>query len=188
MRKYFVWKDKNCNGINFEWIEMSGKEFYRFSSKPENAGRRFIVLDDRFNEGADVITIEATENEYRKWKKEHNHEQYLDRAERERETVSLYDTISMHEELTFEDVIADEDSNVEETAIRQASREIYKKVLAQLSDEEKRLVEFFFVINRSLSENQNAAKYGIPQTTLNYKKLAIRKRLRELLKKNGICM
>lgn len=188
MRMFLVWKDKDCNGINPEWIEMTGKEFYRFTSKPENARRRFIVLDDRFNEGADIITIEANEEEYQKWKKEYDHQRYLDKLELERETVSLYDAISMHEDLSYEEVIADEDVNVEETIMRQTINNSFRTVLSQLDEKEKKWVKFLFLINRSLTESQISAKYGIPQTTLNSKKLAIRRKLRALLEKNGIIL
>ena len=188
MRMFLVWKDKDCNGIDPEWIEMTGKEFYRFTSRPENAGRRFIVLDDRFNEGADIITIEANEEEYQKWKKEYDHQRYLDKLELERETVSLYDAISMHEDLSYEEVIADEDINVEETIIQQVTNNSFRIVLSQLDKQEQKMVEFLFVTNRSLTESQMSAKYGIPQTTLNSKKLAIRRKLRALLEKSGIIL
>ena len=188
MRMFLVWKDKDCNGINPEWIEMTGKEFYRFTSRPENAGRRFIVLDDRFNEGADIITIEANEEEYQKWKKEYDHQRYLDKLELERETVSLYDAISMYEELSYEDVISDEDVNVEETILRQATNNSFRTVLSQLDEQERKWLEFLFLTNRLLTESQISAKYGIPQTTLNSKKLAIRRKLCVLLEKSGIIL
>lgn len=60
-KKYFIWKDHSCNGVNPEWIELSGSEFYQFINKPENKTRRFEVLDNRICDDADVLTFEVTE-------------------------------------------------------------------------------------------------------------------------------
>ena len=43
-KRYFVWKNANCNGVNPEWIELSGKEFYEFQKKVENKTRYFATL------------------------------------------------------------------------------------------------------------------------------------------------
>ena len=40
MKRYFAWKDAGCNGIDPEWIEISGEEFALL--KKENPQRRFI--------------------------------------------------------------------------------------------------------------------------------------------------
>ena len=41
-KKYFIWKDSECNGMNPEWIELTGEEFYKFINTPQNSGRKFI--------------------------------------------------------------------------------------------------------------------------------------------------
>ena len=43
---FLVWKDKNCNGENPEWIHMTAKEFFEFKQKPENSGRKFVQVED----------------------------------------------------------------------------------------------------------------------------------------------
>ena len=44
---FLVWKDKNCNGENPEWIHMTAKEFFEFKQKPENSGRKFVQVEDK---------------------------------------------------------------------------------------------------------------------------------------------
>ena len=41
---FLVWKDKNCNGENPEWIYMKANEFFEFKKLPENADRRFVQV------------------------------------------------------------------------------------------------------------------------------------------------
>lgn len=57
---YLVWKDATCNGVNPEWIFMTGKDFYKFIKKTENKNRNFMTLDDRVCKDADIITIIRT--------------------------------------------------------------------------------------------------------------------------------
>ena len=64
-KKFLVWKDKNCNGVNPEWLFLTGDEFYEFIQKEENKGRHFIKMPP-MDKGDDEITIEATKEEYDK--------------------------------------------------------------------------------------------------------------------------
>ena len=43
---FLVWKDKNCNGENPEWIHMTAKEFFEFKQKPENSERKFVQVNN----------------------------------------------------------------------------------------------------------------------------------------------
>ena len=45
-KRFFAWKDANCDGKNPKWIEMSGKEFYAFKQLPGNYDRKFVALSD----------------------------------------------------------------------------------------------------------------------------------------------
>ncbi len=49
MKKYFIWADKNCNGENVEWIELSGSAFYDFVNGPESEGRFIVHYKDIYN-------------------------------------------------------------------------------------------------------------------------------------------
>ena len=64
---FLVWKDKNCNGENPEWIYMKANEFFEFKKLPENADRRFVQVGDKKSSLEDtVIFIEANEELYKK--------------------------------------------------------------------------------------------------------------------------
>lgn len=66
--KYFIWKDEKCKGINPEWLEISGKEFYRLVSKPENAHRKFIKEPiDPENISMGFFVLEVTKDNYNKF-------------------------------------------------------------------------------------------------------------------------
>lgn len=52
---FFRWKDENCNGINTEWVEMTGKEFLEFKRKPENKHRKFIANVDEYKELPTIV-------------------------------------------------------------------------------------------------------------------------------------
>ena len=126
-KKYLVWKDRNCNGINPEWIEMTGEEFYAFISKDENKKRRFIVLNNRICEDADVIIMEANEEEFLRFQKEYDHAKYLYRFEKQVSFISLSEPLSEGEELCYADIIADETVNVEEDCVRLQKNKLLKE-------------------------------------------------------------
>ena len=58
---FYRWKDAN----DHTWVEMTGKEYYKFKCSDEAKGRFFIAEVDPFFE-ADTIIHEATEEDYKK--------------------------------------------------------------------------------------------------------------------------
>lgn len=80
-KRYFRKKDPACRPEEIEWIEMTGKEFYRFINSPEGKSRYFIDID--------YVVLEVTEDEARAPKAEKSHSSYLKRYEDEFETLSL---------------------------------------------------------------------------------------------------
>ena len=69
MKKYFIWKDANCNGINPEWLEITGQEFRKL--KKENPERRFIISYDEDDPESDRFLFEATRKDYNEWNRDH---------------------------------------------------------------------------------------------------------------------
>ena len=61
-----------------EWIAINGKEFYQLITSPAGKGRYFIDMDE--------FMIESTEAEYKDWRREKDHSDYLRKQE---ETVQL---------------------------------------------------------------------------------------------------
>lgn len=75
-RKYFVWKDPACGGVNIEWVELTGKEFHAMMELPENKKQRFVRLGNEDFQDTDIIIIEANQDVYRKWKNERKRQLY----------------------------------------------------------------------------------------------------------------
>jgi hypothetical protein len=73
--KYFVWEDVECDGINPNWQELTGREFLALVRSAKVAGRYFVKLENAHDGTATVI--EATRASYLAWKKEENHREYL---------------------------------------------------------------------------------------------------------------
>ncbi len=182
-KKYFIWKDRNCNGVNPEWIELSGSEFYQFINRPENKMRRFQILDNRIDKEADIIVLEVTESQFKKWKSERNHETYLDNFSKNYSTVSMSDSLTEEDDLTVEDIIPDLTADVEDKVIRKAEKQAVKQAFESLTNEEKQLIKKLYVKSKGKTESYIARANKIPQKTLNNRKLKIRKNLKKYLAK-----
>lgn len=81
-KRYFRMKNPKCKPEKIEWIEMTGREFYRFVNSPEGCDRHFIDMDD--------VVLEASESEARSFKAEKNHSYYIQVQEDGWSTLSLY--------------------------------------------------------------------------------------------------
>lgn len=182
---YLIWKDVNCNGVNPEWVFMTGKDFYKFIKNPENKNRYFMTLDDRVCKDADIITMECTRESYKEWRIQKNHEDYLDRFENEREFISINSYIPDSETMTYEEVIADESVDIEDDLMRVVKNQLLKEFFEKLSEKEKNLINILFIENDGKNEFEIAKEKGIAQQTLNNRKLALRKKLKNFLGKNG---
>lgn len=66
--KYYIWKDQNCNGTNPDWIEISGTQFYALGND-KTQKRYFKRIADGVEDGADVLIMETTYEEYKDWHK-----------------------------------------------------------------------------------------------------------------------
>ena len=53
--QFYVWKDRNCNGIDPEWVQLTGREYFRFIKDPVNKGRCFVMLGNGGDSDAGVI-------------------------------------------------------------------------------------------------------------------------------------
>ena len=58
--RYFRLKVPKYMSEEIEWIEMTGKEFYRFVKSPEGQGRHFIDMGD--------VVLECSKAEYKRFK------------------------------------------------------------------------------------------------------------------------
>ena len=185
-KRYFVWKDANCNGVNPEWIELSGKEFCGFQQKPENKNRYFAKLahpelDD------ECYVMECTFNQYVENNKEvcKQRRSVMRKIESGIIEVSYTGPVSNDPDLTYEDVIADEDVNVELTVIQKLENEELYKAIKTLSDDEQQIICAYYLNNEDKKgEREIAKEFGLPQKTFNYRKQVAIKKLQKFFAQN----
>lgn len=171
-KKYYAWKNADCNGNNPVWVEMTGIEFYEFKRKPENKLRRFIELSGY---GADdVIVIETTKEEHRAWNREQMEKSRNQECLREKYTVVPFDNI-------INELIADK-TDLEQEFIEKSEYNRLYKVLQSLSDEEKVIIQALFLDDEPISENELARKLKTSQQKINYRKKKIFEKI-----KNSFC-
>ena len=188
MKRYFVWKDANCNGINPEWLEISGEEFMKL--KENEPKRRFIPCYDEDDPESDVFLYEATKENYNEWNRDQMRYHYRDAVFHQKyKFVSLDDLVSEDDEegLTWAEVIPD--TSEEDAAAHEEWLEWHDKAIAALREALKELkpkeletVNLIFLNNpEKKSEVVLGKENDIPQRTLNNRKNAVLKKLREIM-------
>lgn len=190
MKRYFVWKDANCNGINPEWLEISGEEFSKL--KKENPQRRFIPsYNEDDPEDGDCFLYEATKADFRDWNREHmRYVRHGAALYKKYKVVNLDDLVSEDDEegLTWADIIPD--TSKEEEAAHEAWLELHERqlralreCLAKLKPKEIETLKICIYDNpEEKSINELSKETGIPQTTLNYRWKKLKEKLTAQLK------
>lgn len=169
-KRYFIKKDSHCRKNDIEWIELSGREFYRFVNDPANKGRHFVDMDD--------VVLESTPEQARGHRSEVNHRDYLKEQEEEWSVVSLY-AFENDDGMNGEDIIADITQDVEEAAILRLRKRALHEALRMLSADDYMIVERRYLSDTGLSEAQIGALFGLTQSGLSRRL----KRIHSFLKK-----
>lgn len=181
-KKYYAWKNADCNGNNPEWIEMNGNEFYEFKRKPENKKRLFVELGK--DEGLDdVLVLESTKTEYDKWNNQHNKSVNQRKAKTERGLIEVSLYSETQNDLTFEDMIPS-DENVEEQVCMLLRLEELKRALSYLSFDEHKFIELMYGGSAILSERQMSELLNIPKSSINRIKNNIFKKIKKSMGQN----
>ena len=171
-KKYYIWKAPACGEDDIEWLELSGKEFFYLLKEPKNRNRRFIRLGNDVVPEADIIYIEATEAQYREWRREQNTADYLRRTGHPFQTVSLDSPTDEEAPGSLGDTLADPTADVEGQALARIFRDTPDFYFRELSPDECRLLTDRYIRQKSLV--QIASELGISQP-------AVTKRLAKLL-------
>lgn len=179
--KYFVWKDPNCNGENIEWVEMEGRAFTHFMRLPENKHRHFIRLGNQVCIEADVITIEATELEYKRWRKEYDASKPSNNSRKDVLVLSLDAVIPGSDGLVLADMIPAK-GNIEKKIIHQDQLNRLKEALQSLDANELFIIHRLFVDQVSI--RKLAHEINLAHKTLDYRYRKILKKLQEFLAQN----
>lgn len=163
MKKIFLaWKDPKCEGVNPQWIELSAHEWHAMLQIPENKSRRFIIVD-AVDWNDDLITIEATPEQYVAWKKEYNAKRYRWAHDQGLQTVSL-DGLS-------ENVVDEVSMDVvdpEEVAINQALCKQIPNAVEMLSEGVWAVLELLYI--KKMSGRATAKELGISEATVRYRR------------------
>ena len=190
MKRYFIWKDANCNGIDPEWLEITGSEFYQIvKSHPE---KRFIPCWDEDDPESDYFLYEATKSAFNEWKNDKDRFQYRNMVlQREYTFVSLDELISEDDEegLTWAEIIPDtseEDAAAEKAFQKWKNEKIarLKELLKEIDEEEYGLL-WNLILNPikmdRMTEKAYAEKLGMSQQAVHKRKMKIFSKIRRNL-------
>lgn len=183
--KYYIWKDPNCNGTNPNWIEISGTQFYALGND-KTQKRYFKRIDDGVEDGADVLIMETTYEEYKKWhKKQESKRRKKKRQEPYKpQFISLDDLVS-DSEFTYNDVVPDASVNVEDDVLTNIENAMLREIITSLSDEEKQVLKIVKqAIEKKISERQICREMEIDREEFRYKREKIFKKIQKNFPQN----
>ena len=170
--RYFRRKDPKCRPEEIEWIEMSGKEFYRFVNSSEGQGRYFIDMGD--------VVLEASKREAQIHRAEKDHSDYLKEQEEGWSTLSIY---ADERGYSGEEIIADEVHDVEAEAIMRIETAALQKALTRLDSQNYQLIHALYLADNQKTEREIAQELGVSQNAINKQKKKILKTLKFLVVK-----
>lgn len=186
-KQFYVWKDRNCNGVDPEWVQLTGREYFRFIKDPANKERCFVTLDNGGDSDAGVIFMEATPEEYRKWRSEYRSHIRLLKQNMEfiEQQASLDAPLVDDEETNLHDVVADESVNVADEVSNQLDLETLREALKTLSPEEMQIINaYYFQNGGENSERKLASAMSIARSTLYDRRTKILKKLKNFSGQN----
>jgi len=158
---YWIWKDASCNGINPDWQELNGREFYAFARSPEAQGRYFVRLKSTEPDGSDgEIVMEANKANYDDWLREKNHANYLRREGIGIEIIS-YHGLEGDDGVYGEELLEDTNQNTEDDFVESEDLRLLPQALATLNDEDRQIIDYLYLSDESNSLQGYADKMGI---------------------------
>ena len=170
---YLVWKDASCNGINPDWQELNGREFYAFVHSPEAQGRYFVRLESTEPDNSDgCIVMEATETYYTAWRREQKHTGYLRKDAKGIEIV-FYHALEGEDGAYGEELLEDPGQNMEDDFVQSEDLRLLPVALSQLTKAERHLIEHLYLSKNPLSEREYSALTGIHYATVHVRKKRI---------------
>lgn len=184
IKKYFIWKNPDCEGINPEYIEVSGKKFYEIN-KSNSRKRYFKQIDEGVEFGMEVYVMETTYSDYLEWDRERKKRQRKNKEQEEYQPkfVCLNDFVA-DSELTYEEVIADENANVEEEVMRILECQKLRQVVNSLNSEEQELLNLIlFCFEHGISERKFCEEKGYNREEFRYKREKIFKKIKKFFPK-----
>lgn len=184
-KKYYRWKDENCNGVNPEWIEITGQEFYDYVDSSEIGGKYFIkeyFYPD--NKELGFYAYETTKRQYNEWHKLYMQKLRYENNQKEigYKMVSLDEEFDESEEMTLHEAVSDESVDVEESAILAYRINKIYEALEQLSEDEADLIYALYLNKPIMTERSYAKQKGISGVAIHKKKIIVLEKMRKILK------
>lgn len=170
-KQYYIKKDPAVSGPDVEWTAINGKEFYQLITSPAGKGRYFIDMDE--------YMIESTEAEYKDWRKEKDHTDYLHEQEARVQMLPLYDG----EVGGPGGLIPDLSVSTEEQAMAAIVRKALNEALNSLDKESYMIIDALILAQNRKSERDLASEFGLSQKAINKRKQKILKNLKLLVLK-----
>lgn len=160
-KRYFRMKEPGCEPEEIEWIEMTGREFYRFVNSPEGQGRYFIDMND--------VVLESSKREAQIHRAEKDHSDYLKEQEEGWDTLSIY---AVEEDCgcSGEEVIRDKTQDVEAEVMRRIETAQLRQALKCLDSESYWLIHALYLANTRKTLRQLSLSSGVPVMTLQDRK------------------
>ena len=173
-KKYYAWKNRDCQGITPEWIELTGKEFVELCKAnkdlPDEEKRWFYKLPP-LEEGDDYLILECTKKDYLKSQVRANVN--YKKKKREEPHKSKYTFCSLDykytdnsgEEYTLADIVGDPRVNIEDDYMNLA---LYAAI--DLLNDDYRNFILYWIENKKdgLSDDRIAASLNISRDKLRW--------------------
>lgn len=181
--KIFYLDDENGSFLSTDgrrrFVRLVGGEVISFIKENRTKEVYFFATTTE-EESGDSVFVEIPEESLSKFRKEINHENYMNQIKKNSPIVciSLLDQAEGEEDLTVQDTIIDESVNVEDEVINAIEREMLRRVLMTLSDDEIRIIRGLFDSKTKITEEVLAEKLGISQPAVNKRKTSIFKKLK----------
>lgn len=181
MKIYYI-EDKNGKYASADgsrrFTRLEGKAAYDFLKSPMGQGRRFMKLVN-IDSDEDEINVEVHSNEMKSFRRYERREQYVaDVADKWGYEVLSLDYEETADGEMLSEVVADEDVNVEKEAFMQIDLETLRKALDTLTEDEYALICALYLQDKPMTEREYSMASGIPQKTINDRKLRILKKLK----------
>ncbi len=183
---YLVKKDPTKEASGNNWIVMNAYEFHLFMLTDDGKRRRsgFGQLDACSVEDC-IIVAECGNDAAKQWKKEKNRQDYRNRVREESGYGEFsYDAATTEDDTTGEELLADEDANPEEEAIRRMELQELRRAIALLQPEDRDVLEQCYLRSKPLTIEEYAKLRGIGRSTAGYRKKAVLEKLKRILLNN----
>ena len=153
---YFI-KVQMADG-SYEYKQITGKEFYSLVSTEEGKRRRFIRMAGDDQSDVPTIVIEATEEQYRKWRREYDAERY--KTHKQEYSEVSYEWV--REEIEEPEGGTDPQEYVIVREIADRIREVYR----ELDDKDKQIFSMRFIQSQAVPTTKIAKELGMTRTSV----------------------